>query len=317
MPYSAQALPVLERFVDSGITKQHLEEASQLFSTHNATWGPLAATQLGPWAEARKRVKMSPQRLKRECLAAAEEEGRLAGDGAAGAARTEGVVDVHNEYVRAFVICNGDGKSAPKVVDTESATGESTRLASSSQPERQIVGHVFATRWRDGQGRRVCWITQVVVHREWRRRGIATAMLRHIATASLTPASTAPTLFGVLSSHTATLRACVRAVTGLALPEGVDKSLIRALARPVMATAPVKYVREAELRTSLPVQADATTKESDDGAGAVLSAFTNFFVDHAEPNMARAIAMSEFGGVWPLGELDEGCEFLVLCCGSG
>lgn len=176
MPYSAQALPVLERFVDSGITKQHLEEASQLFSTHYATWGPLAATQLGPWAEAGKRVKMSPQRLKRECLAAAEEEGRLAGDGAAGAARTEGVVDVHNEYVRAFVICNGDGKSAPKVVDTESATGESTRLASSSQPERQIVGHVFATRWRDGQGRRVCWITQVVVHREWRRRGIATAV---------------------------------------------------------------------------------------------------------------------------------------------
>ncbi|KAK7520548.1 hypothetical protein IWZ03DRAFT_405158 [Phyllosticta citriasiana] len=91
---------------------------------------------------------------------------------------------------------------------------------------------------------------QVVVHAAWRRRGIATAMLRLIHSATPTP--TLPsTLFAILTSHAATLRACARAFKNGAslLDDGVlDPALIRRLAPPLVRGAPVKYVCEAEVR---------------------------------------------------------------------
>lgn len=69
-----------------------------------------------------------------------------------------------------------------------------------------------------------------------------------------------------------------------------------------MKLSPVDYVRNAQLRGSLFDAIDST--------GAVSSVFTNFFVDHAEP--LRALDLVRQGLDWPLGELLEGHEFLLM-----
>ena len=38
---------------------------------------------------------------------------------------------------------------------------------------REVFGHVFATRWLSGD-KQICWITQLCVGKEWRRKGVAT-----------------------------------------------------------------------------------------------------------------------------------------------
>ncbi|KAK7533521.1 hypothetical protein IWX46DRAFT_668395, partial [Phyllosticta citricarpa] len=291
--------PRLERFVDDQITAQHMADASRLFSLHYGVWGPLASTHLGKWARQGKRVQLSPVRLRRECCA------ELTGRGRGRREREEGgqgrVTDVHNECVRAVVGAEGGGNGG----------------------EVEVVGHVLATRWtvpidstaaadfsdRDRQPVHVCWITQVVVHAARRRKGIATAMLRLIHSATLTP--TLPsTLFAILTSHAATLRACARAFKNGAslLDDGVlDLALIRRLAPPLVRGAPVKYVCEAEVRGSLfdsegegergggrdwlremreeevGAQGELREEGKDAGrwrSGAVASAYARFYLDH-------------------------------------
>ena len=73
-----------------------------------------------------------------------------------------------------------------------------------------------------------------------------------------------------------------------------------------MASCPVEYVRKSEVRGTL-------FGDEDDGEGeTVLScADTGFWVDHKE--LETALTVLKANGVkWPLGELPEGCEFLVL-----
>lgn len=41
----------------------------------------------------------------------------------------------------------------------------------------QLVGHAITSRW-DWNGKRVCWVTQLVVRKEHRHQGIATTLLR-------------------------------------------------------------------------------------------------------------------------------------------
>ncbi|KAK8162458.1 hypothetical protein BKA80DRAFT_309996 [Phyllosticta citrichinensis] len=280
-----------------------MADASRLFSQHYGVWGPLA-TSLIPSARQGKRVEMSPSKLRRECCADLGQ-------------RETQATDVHNEHVRAVVqVVAGEGEG----------DGE----------KEKVIGHVLATRWVDtaiggSGGRRVCWITQVVVHTAWRKRGVATAMLRLVN--SSTPPAPTSTIYAVLTSHAATLRACARAFKDnapLHADGALDLGFIAALARPVVRGAPVKYVREAELRgrlfhhhdgkevRSMAVgwmrgmreeirQGEARERGDEEfGRGAVASAYTRFYVDHGEPDEAVAIAKREGGDVWKLGELGEG-----------
>ena len=73
-----------------------------------------------------------------------------------------------------------------------------------------------------------------------------------------------------------------------------------------MKASPVDYVQGAELRGNL--------FDSVDVSGALSSAYTSFFLDHAEP--FDALKRVRENGRWPLGDLLEGHEFLlVLSCG--
>jgi hypothetical protein len=71
-----------------------------------------------------------------------------------------------------------------------------------------------------------------------------------------------------------------------------------------MASCPVEYVRCAKLR--------GTLFPSDVNEGVVSCADTGFWVDHSEPKEALRILKEEKRVEWPLGELPEGCEFLIL-----
>lgn len=77
-------------------------------------------------------------------------------------------------------------------------------------------------------------------------------------------------------------------------------NFIQANIRPVLRSTPVEYLKKAELRGIL-------FEEAPKEPGSVCCLFTSFYVDHIEPMEAR----SKFNG-WPLGELPEGHEFLVL-----
>lgn len=71
-----------------------------------------------------------------------------------------------------------------------------------------------------------------------------------------------------------------------------------------MELCPIPYVKNAELR--------ARCYSTEDGdSGVVCCADTNFWVDHEEPRRVLGEVERKHGG-WPLGRLEEGCEFVVL-----
>lgn len=66
----------------------------------------------------------------------------------------------------------------------------------------QLIGNVFTSRWK-WDGKTVCWVTQLVVHKNHRGKGIATMLLRHAMAES-------DGVYGIMSSHP---YACVAAAT--------------------------------------------------------------------------------------------------------
>lgn len=85
--------------------------------------------------------------------------------------------------------------------------------------------------------------------------------------------------------------------------ENLDFSLVKSHGHAIMSSSPVDYVRNATLRGSV--------FGSNGQEGSVCCAFTNFWVDHTEPLEVRK-SVEEAGVKWPLGELPEACEFLVI-----
>lgn len=73
-------------------------------------------------------------------------------------------------------------------------------------------------------------------------------------------------------------------------------------AQSIIKASPVGYVRDAKLRGRL--------FASDDGSGLVSSADTGYFVDHKEP--LEALARVRESMDWPLGELFDGHEFILV-----
>ena len=69
-----------------------------------------------------------------------------------------------------------------------------------------------------------------------------------------------------------------------------------------MKASPVAYVRSA--------RPQGTYFDSSDTSGVVCSVDTGFFVDHAEP--LEALACVRESMEWPLGELLDGHEFLLI-----
>ena len=168
----------------------------------------------------------------------------------------------------------------------------------------EVIGHVFATRWifenrgLQEEGGQVCWITQLVVRKDYRRQRIATDMLRKLRESG----GRKDWACGILSSHPAAIMAALRAF-GLSL-QGLDLKFTTRLGKQILLSSPVEYVSTA--RAFGEVFGDE---------GTVSSAFTNFGVDHAEPDEVLATILEE-KRKWPLGRLLPGHEYLVTISAS-
>lgn len=106
---------------------------------------------------------------------------------------------------------------------------------------------------------------------------------------------------GILSSHPFSISAVAR-VFGDGI-EDIDLDVMRLEAKDIMASCPVTYVRDANLRGAL--FEDVTINET------ISCADTQFWVDHGEPNEALSV-IKDKGINWPLGFLPEGHEYLLL-----
>lgn len=174
----------------------------------------------------------------------------------------------------------------------------------------RLAGNALACRW-SCKGKSVCWVTQLVVHHDFRERGLAAGLLNALR-------QDGDDVYGLMSSHPAACLAAAKAFGSIRSPSPPSSSraehlntgsihtvvpeFIRDNAEVILDASPISYVRDAKLRGSL---FDPT-----DTSGVVSSVDTDFFVDHAEP--LKALAWIREGLDWPLGELHDGHEFLIL-----
>lgn len=174
--------------------------------------------------------------------------------------------------------------------------------------ENRLAGNAFACRW-SYQGMTVCWITQLVVHSNFRERGLAVGLLNQLRQDD-------DAIYGLMSSHPAACLAAAKAfgskrnatcidVDTDVLLGGINTvavDFIRDNAEAVMTLSPINYVKHADLRGSL--------FNADDTTGLISSVYTKFFVDHTEP--LEALSWVREGSDWPLGELLDGYEFVLV-----
>ena len=130
----------------------------------------------------------------------------------------------------------------------------------------------------------MCWVTQLVVHSDYRERGLATRLLNQLRQDN-------DTIYGLMSSHPAASLAAAKAFGSkrhTTLPycdfniyiliggiNAVAVGFIRDNAEAITKGSPISYVKDAELRGGL--------FDPKDTSGAISSVYTNFFVDHTEP----------------------------------
>jgi hypothetical protein len=176
--------------------------------------------------------------------------------------------------------------------------------------EDRLAGNAFACRW-SYKDRTVCWVTQLVVHSDFRERGLATGLLNQLRQDD-------HAIYGLMSSHPAACLAAAKAFGSTSILHGhiitlilifwiggintVAVGFIRDNAKAIMKASPINYVKDAGLRGSL--------FDPEDTSGVVSSVYTKFFVDHTEP--LEALAWVREGLDWPLGELLDGYEFLLM-----
>jgi len=156
----------------------------------------------------------------------------------------------------------------------------------------QLAGNAFACRWTVND-KTVCWVTQLVVDRNYRERGLAKGLLNQLKQNDVD-------LYGLMSSHPAACLASAKAF-GDSI-RTLQLGPIGKYAEEIMKASPISYVKDAKLRGSV--------FNPGDTSGLVSSVDSGFFVDHNEPLEALAWVREEMD--WPLGELFDGHEFLLI-----
>ncbi|KAH8169598.1 acetyltransferase (GNAT) family protein [Sarocladium implicatum] len=156
-----------------------------------------------------------------------------------------------------------------------------------------LAGHAFSCRW-DLAGKTVCWVTQLVVHKEHRKRGLAGGLLKALKMKN-------DDTYGIMSSHPAACLAAAGAFSSTI--EKVSLDYISKNAKEVLEVSPVPYIRAAKLCGGI--------FNSSDSSGLISGVDTGFFVDHKEPLEALE-TIGHRNLQWPFGDLPEGHEYLLL-----
>ncbi|KAL2046626.1 hypothetical protein ABVK25_011665 [Lepraria finkii] len=156
----------------------------------------------------------------------------------------------------------------------------------------RLAGNAFACRWAC-ENKTVCWITQLVVHQDYRERGLAVGLLNQLRHDNVD-------IYGLMSSHPAACLAAAKAF-GSSI-NTVRLEFIKEHAEEIMRASPIRYVKDAKVCGSL--------FNPEDTSGLVSSVDTGFWVNHTEP--LEALAWAKDIVDWPLGELHDGHEFLLV-----
>ena len=171
-----------------------------------------------------------------------------------------------------------------------------------------LAGHALACRWL-WTGKTVCWITQLVVHSDYRGHGLAIGLLNDIR-------DDGDDIYGLASSHVAACLAAQRAFGGeltlqftpiilmltVADTGTVPLDFIKENADDILKSSPVPYIHDAKLRGYL---FDPNCTKN-----LVSCIDTNFFTNHSKP--LEALDFVRETRDWPLGDLLEGHEFLLI-----
>ncbi|RYO92146.1 hypothetical protein DL762_001804 [Monosporascus cannonballus] len=88
--------------------------------------------------------------------------------------------------------------------------------------------------------------------------------------------------------------------------EKISMDFIRQNADAIMKASPIPYIKEAQLRGIL--------FEPQNAAGIISGVNTKFFVDHEDPLKALSLIRQEWD--WPLGDLPDGHEYLLILPGK-
>ncbi|EGX95298.1 hypothetical protein CCM_03570 [Cordyceps militaris CM01] len=156
-----------------------------------------------------------------------------------------------------------------------------------------LAGNAFSCRWKNPAGKTVCWVTQLVVKKEYRERGLAGGLLRALRVDT-------DDIYGIMSSHPAACLAAAAAFsTGI---ERVPLDFIRNNAQEAMGVSPIQYIRDAKLC--------GTVFDVNDSTGLISGVNTEFFVDHKEPR--KALEVIKESQQWPFGDLPPGHEYLLV-----
>lgn len=144
----------------------------------------------------------------------------------------------------------------------------------------EIVGHVIGRRFFceeiDGF---VAWITQLVVHSDYRNQGISTRLCQMAWNPTENHAC------GLVTSHPYAVRALEKSTNS-----EVDPEFIMLHSKAIIESSSIPYLMSAELR---PDRCVINTK---------------FYVSHDEVDKIRHETED-----WKLGELEEGEEFIAVC----
>ncbi|KAM3514593.1 hypothetical protein MY11210_001828 [Beauveria gryllotalpidicola] len=155
-----------------------------------------------------------------------------------------------------------------------------------------LAGNAFSCRWNHA-GKTVCWVTQLVVRKEYRERGLAGGLLRALKGDN-------DDMYGIMSSHPA---ACLAAAAAFSTTiEKVSLDFISKNAQGVMGVSPIPYIRDAKLC--------GTIFDVNDSTGLISGVDTSFFVNHKEPFEALEIIRKSLE--WPFGDLPDGHEYLLI-----
>ncbi|KAI5845292.1 hypothetical protein DFP73DRAFT_513051 [Morchella snyderi] len=164
----------------------------------------------------------------------------------------------------------------------------------------KLVGYAFGTRWplneRDGD---VCWITQVVVDRNYRGVGLATTLLSKFKTST-------DVLYGIMSQHPAAIMALKRAVLGTGISYH-DLSYTQAYAREVLQKSIIEAHKDVVLRGTL--FHEIACNPGDDGI--VCCVETNLMLTHDDALSALRY-LEQRGKSWDFGQLHNGLGFIAL-----
>ncbi|KAI0676064.1 hypothetical protein C8Q78DRAFT_1104353 [Trametes maxima] len=157
------------------------------------------------------------------------------------------------------------------------------------------VGHACVTKWpRANAEGYVGWVTQLIVEAGHRRRRIATTMLQMLKQESWFEDVT---VMGIASSHPAACNSLCNLSGGNT--RDVDLNFITENGVSALVHSNIKYLKDAPLRGAFLGT-----------PGGSYSAFTAFFVDHAEPLGILQTYLDNKR--WAFGELLDGHEFVVL-----